>query len=174
MSPLTLHLIYIGAVLVLTYIAQYVVGKLLDIFYYSVAKKTKTKFDDEFIPLLRRLLVLGLWAFGLCKIALYFGVDIKGLLGTLGVVSIATAMVVKDSVTNIIAGVTIMFDKPFRVGDTVKIPSGEIGKILKIGIRRTHMLIGGDGKGQAGHLIIPNADLSKAKIVNFTYAKETK
>ena len=61
-----------------------------------------------------------------------------------------------------------MIDRPFRVGDKIKLPSGELVDVLSIGIRRSKFL----SQDKKEVIIMPNIDLSKSKIVNYTYAKE--
>ena len=60
-----------------------------------------------------------------------------------------------------------MIDRPFCVGDSIKLPSGEEVKVLDIGIRRSKFI-----SEDKAIFIIPNVDLSKSKIVNYTYGKE--
>ena len=60
-----------------------------------------------------------------------------------------------------------MIDRPFRMGDKVKIPSGEIVTVLDIGIRRSTFL-----SDEKAVIIVPNLDLSKSKIINYTYGQE--
>ncbi|MBU0709612.1 MAG: mechanosensitive ion channel family protein, partial [Candidatus Omnitrophica bacterium] len=86
-----------------------------------------------------------------------------------GVSSLAIALAAQDTISNIIAGFMIMIDNPFRVRDKIKLPSGEIVEVLDIGIRRTKCLAE-DG----AIIIVPNLDLSKNKIINFTYGEERK
>ena len=61
----------------------------------------------------------------------------------------------------------IMIDSPFRVGDQIKLPTGEIVAVLDIGIRRSKFL----AQDQA-IIIMPNLELSKSKIINYTYGEE--
>ena len=93
----------------------------------------------------------------------YFGINISALIATLGVGSLAIALAAQDTISNIIAGFLIMVDRPFKVGDEIKLPTGERVKVLKIGNRRSQF------RGEEDALIIvPNLDLSKSKIVNYS------
>lgn len=163
-------LLYIAGILSSTFLSQVLICKVLDLFYNKVAKRTRTDFDDELIPLLKRLLGIGVWVLGIGHLLVSYGIDVIGLTTTLGIGTVLTALLIKDSVSNIAAGVVIMFDKPFKIGDEIKLPSGESGRILKIGIRRTKLKIVDSGKN--AHLILPNSDVSKCKIVNYTQAQE--
>jgi small-conductance mechanosensitive channel len=96
-----------------------------------------------------------------------FGVNISALITTLGITSLAIALAAQDTIANIISGFLIMIDRPFRIGDRIKLPSGEPVSVLDIGVRRSRFL-GEDGSV----IIVPNLDLSKSKIVNITYGEE--
>jgi small-conductance mechanosensitive channel len=96
-----------------------------------------------------------------------FGINTNGIIAALGVGSLAIALAAQDTISNIIAGFLIMVDRPFRLDDTIKLPSGEKVKVLTIGLRRSKF------RAEDGAIIIvPNLALSKSKIVNYTYGKE--
>ncbi|MDI6774549.1 MAG: mechanosensitive ion channel [Verrucomicrobiota bacterium] len=134
----------------------------------NVARKTKTQFDDEFIPLLKRVAHTAVWLSASIVILKKFDVNLSALIAALGVTSLAIALAAQDTIANIIAGLLIMLDKPFRVSDEIKLPSGERVRVLGIGARRSRFLNLDDGS----IVIVPNLDLSKSKLTNYTYGKE--
>lgn len=136
----------------------------------NIAAKTETQFGDEFIPLLKRVTNIIIWIIAILFILTNFGVNINALIATLGVSSLAVALAAQDTIANIIAGFLIMIDRPFRIGDEIKLPSGEKVKVLDIGIRRSKFL----NLEDESIVIVPNLELSKSKITNFTYGKERK
>jgi MscS family membrane protein len=175
MLEIILHnALFVSLVLFTTLMGNRIINMLLDIYYCKVAKRTLTKFDDEILPLVKRLFNLGIWASGLCVIALNFGMNVTGLYAGLGISSLVIAMIVKESSSNIIAGITIMFDRPFKVGDQIKLPSGDFGYVLDIGLRRTRIEIHSDEQkiGPQSILVITNKDISKCKIYNYTLLQE--
>ena len=140
---------------------------VLDWYRQNIAEKTDTTLDDDLIPIVRRTVKTIIWTIAFLVILPFYGVNISALVTALGVSSLAIALAAQDTIANIIAGFLIMIDKPFRIGDTVKIPSGEKVEVLQIGVRRSRFLAE-DGS----IIIVPNLDLSKSKIVNFTYGEE--
>lgn len=134
----------------------------------NVATKTKTKFDDEFLPLLRKIANIAIWVIAFLTILTNFGVNVTVIIATLGVTSLAIALAAQDTIANIIAGFLIMLDRPFRIGDEIKLPSGERVRTLDIGVRRSRFVNLDDGS----IVIVPNLDLSKSKVTNYTYGKE--
>ena len=164
--------LYVLIVIALSGLGSLVIKRILNIYKLRIAKRTKTKHDDELIPLIQRLLGIGVWVVGIMLILIEFGVDVTALYATAGVSSICTAMLLKDSITNVVAGVTLMFDRPFRVGDKVKLHTGDVGEIIKIGLRRTNVLIPRTKDIGKSVLVIPNKSLSSAKVYNYTLAQE--
>ena len=132
----------------------------------NVAAKTKTKLDDKFIPLFRRIASTIIWSIGIVVLLAKLGVNINALIATLGVGSLAIAMAAQDTIANIIAGFLIMLDSPFSIDDEIKLPSGEKVKVLDIGIRRSKFL-----SEENAVIIMPNLELSKSKITNYTQSK---
>lgn len=149
------------------YWVQKLVGAGLGWYRDTIAIKTRTSLDDEFIPLFSRVGRTVIWVIGAIIILSRFGVDTKAIIASLGVGSLAIALAAQDTIANIIAGFLIMVDRPFRIGDEIKLPSGEKVKVLDIGIRRSKFL-----SEENAIIIMPNLELSKSKIVNFTYGKE--
>ncbi|MCD6583394.1 MAG: mechanosensitive ion channel [Candidatus Omnitrophica bacterium] len=150
-----------------TFLFQRVIGGIFSWYEKKVALQTKTRLDEELIPLLRRTAKIGLWVISLLIILPLFGVNITALVTTLGVGSLAIALAAQDTIANIIAGFMIMIDRPFRIGDRIKLPTGEEVTVLDIGIRRSKFSL-----DDQAIIIVPNLELSKNKIVNFTYAEE--
>lgn len=162
---------YIGTIFIIcvALIVQMITGAILGWYKENVTAKTRTKLDDKLIPILRRTLNVIIWIIALLIILPLYGVNISALIAALGVGSLAIALAAQDTIANIIAGFLIMIDTPFTIGDKIKIPSGEIVKVLDIGVRRSKFL-----SEDKAIIIVPNLDLSKSKIINYTYGKERK
>jgi MscS family membrane protein len=96
----------------------------------------------------------------------HFGVDVSSLLVFLGGGSVAIALAAQETLSNMIAGFIIMIDRPFRLGDRIKLPSGEIGEVYEIGLRSSKIL-----DFDNNLIVSPNAELTKTKIINYSYPK---
>lgn len=160
---------YIGSIFVfsIAYMVHKVAGSVLGWYKKNIAAKTKTSLDDKLIPILSRTLKLVIWVLALLVILPFYGINISALVAALGVGSLAIALAAQDTIANIIAGFLIMVDSPFQVGDKIKLPSGESVEVLDIGVRRSKFLFEDNAI-----IIVPNVDLSKNKIVNYTYGEE--
>lgn len=87
---------------------------------------------------------------------------VSGLIAALGVFGLAVSLAVKDSLSNVAGGLSVLFTKPFSLGDYVKI-GGDEGTIREIRLNYT-VLTTVDNKT----VHIPNGDVAKALIVNYT------
>lgn len=93
-----------------------------------------------------------------------FGQNIGSILTILGAGSLALGLAAQDTISNMISGFIIMIDRPFRVGDRIRIPSGEVGDVFEIGLRSTKIL-----DFDNNLVIVPNNELVKTRIVNLGY-----
>jgi len=155
--------LFVVTVLALFYFLQKSMGAFFDWYKVSVVLKSKTLLDDQFLPLFSRTASVILWSICLVILLSHFGININAIIATLGVGSLAIALAAQDTIANLIAGFLIMIDRPFVVGDMIKLPSGDKARVLEIGIRRSKFL--GEDKGL---IIVPNVDLSKNTIVNYS------
>jgi len=90
-----------------------------------------------------------------------FGVNVATLVTGLGVSGIAVALAVQNILGDLLAALSIVFDKPFDVGDTIGVDS-ITGVVEHIGLKTTRL------RSQSGEqIVIGNADLLKSRIRNF-------
>ena len=92
------------------------------------------------------------------------GFDLQVFLGAAGILTVALGFASQTSVANIISGLFIIFEKPFVLGDWVKVgASGVAGEVLSIGLLSTRIRTG-------NNLMVryPNEMLMKAEITNLT------
>ncbi len=99
-------------------------------------------------------------------LAIYFlfetwNIDMTAWLASAGIIGIAVGFAAKDTLANLFAGVLIMADTPYKIGDYVVLESGERGKVTHIGIRSTRILTRDDVE-----VTIPNSIMGNTRIVN--------
>ncbi|MCH9031603.1 MAG: mechanosensitive ion channel [candidate division Zixibacteria bacterium] len=157
-------IVYAIGVVVVTLMSIVIVGILTDWYSRAIASKTKTTFDDELMPLIRRIARLAFGIVGAMMILQRFDVDIKGLIAVLGVGSLAVALAAKDTLSNMIAGFVIMVDRPFRQGDRVILSGGVKCDVYQIGMRSTKFLT-----FENTIIIVPNSELVNMTIDNHSY-----
>ena len=102
------------------------------------AMKTDTRFDDLLVPLVSKSLKLFALCVGFLTAAQTFDLPILGLMGGLGLGGAALALASKDAVANFFGSVTVLFDRPFEVGDWI-ITDGAEGNVEAVGFRSTRI-----------------------------------
>ncbi|MCG8418037.1 MAG: mechanosensitive ion channel family protein [Proteobacteria bacterium] len=63
----------------------------------------------------------------------------EAILALSGVIAVTVGFALKDLASSVLAGITILFDRPFQVGDRVTV-AGQYGEITAIGLRSVRML----------------------------------
>ncbi len=101
------------------------------------------------------------WGGAVYFVLLTWKIDATGWIASAGVVGVAVGFAAKDTVANLISGLFIMADAPYKLGDFVVLGSGERGMVTEIGVRTTRILTRDDFE-----VIVPNAVIAGAKIVN--------
>lgn len=90
------------------------------------------------------------------------GISIAPILTALGVGGLAVALAIKDTLENLFAGLYLLSEGALRVGDLIRLDSGQEGVILDIGWRTTRIKT-----SQNNALLIPNSKLSQSLVTNF-------
>ena len=102
------------------------------------AQKTKGKFDDLLAQVIGKTLKIIVYTVGFIIGADLFGLPLNSIVTGLGIGGIAVAMAAKDTIANIFGFVTIVTDRPFNIGDWVKVQRSE-GTVEKLGFRSTQI-----------------------------------
>ena len=90
------------------------------------------------------------------------GISITPILGTLGVGGLAVALALQDTLANVFSGIYMTLARHVRIGDFVKLESGEEGYVFDIGWRATKVRMLPNNV-----VIIPNSKLSQSVITNY-------
>lgn len=98
--------------------------------------------------------------------AVYFAlvawqIDVTGWLASAGIVGLAVGFAAKDSLANLFAGMFIIADAPYKIGDVIKFDDGLRGRVTDIGLRSTRILTRDNIE-----INIPNSIIGNSKVVN--------
>jgi len=103
-----------------------------------LAARTDSKLDEQMVPLLSKAIKISIGAVSCLWIIQLFGYNISSLLAGLGIGGLAVALALQDTLSNFFGSVFIFLDRPFAVGDLVKV--GEVeGTVEEIGFRTTRI-----------------------------------
>ena len=129
--------------------------------------------DQGLENFLFRIVSVALWAVVILTAANELGVNVTGIVAALGIVGLAMAFAAQDTMENIIAGIFIIIDRPFREGERILLPKkigglySSWGDVQEIGLRTTTVR-STDGV----MLTIPNKLLTKDAVANFSHRRD--
>jgi len=147
---------------VLTFMAYKIFREVLVLLGKRISAKTKSEIDDVLIPVIDKIGGVVILIFGAIGIVNYLGYDITFLLAGVGVFGLVIAFAAQDALSNFFSGIFLLLDRPFSEGDYITLPSEEICRVEKIGIRSTRLY----EVFQNDYIILPNNKLINDKIVN--------
>ena len=113
------------------------------------------------VPLFEMGIKLGLLSVFAWFFMTLWGIDGTAWLASAGVIGIAVGFAAKDTLANLISGVSIVADAPYKIGDYIVLDTGERGIVTGLGMRSTRLLTRDDVE-----ISIPNAVMGNAKITN--------
>ncbi len=122
--------------------------------FQAIEPRTYPLFDN-----LAKVLLFG--AFAYLVLVVVWRLDPAGFLASAGILGLAVGFAAQDTLANLFAGVFIIADAPYRVGDFITLDTGERGEVLQIGLRSTRILTRDDIQ-----ITIPNSVMGQAKITN--------
>ena len=88
--------------------------------------------------------------------------DVVSIVAGLGIVGIAVGFAAQSTLSNFIAGITLLIERPFRIGDWVTI-NGQDGKVVKIALRTTWLRTRDNI-----FTMIPNDSVASSDIINYS------
>ena len=141
MTPTVTNILLIALKLFTIFAAAWTAFALTDVLAKFLAKqalRTSTKFDDLLVPLVSKSLKILAVCIAVLSAAQTFDLPVTGLVGGLGLGGAALAFAAKDAVANFFGSLTVLFDRPFEVGDWI-VTDGAEGTIETVGFRSTRI-----------------------------------
>ena len=134
---------------------------VVDAWMMKWAGKTASKLDDMLVPMVRKSLRVTLVILVVAQVGQSLSdKPVSSILAGLGVGSLAVALAAKDTVSNFFGSLVILSDKPFELGQLIKVGS-TTGTVETLGFRSTRL------RTLDGHLVtIPNGELANQTIEN--------
>ena len=104
----------------------------------KIASKTKSKVDDQLVPLARKSIKVIVIVFGCLYVLKTLDVDITPLIAGVSIGGLAFALAAQETIKNLFGSITIFTDQPFVVGDWIVIEGIE-GNVEEVGMRSTRI-----------------------------------
>jgi len=139
---------------------------VIAIYGHELAEKSDSDWDDRLVELLELIVKWLVWFAALMAILSVFEVNITPFLAGAGIAGLAVALAAQDIISNFFGGAIITIDKPFKVGDRVKVDQ-YYGDIMNVGPRSTRL------KTLDYQIVtIPNNKITTNVIVNYSEPDE--
>lgn len=150
------NLLSAGILLFLFWTANKIIQKMI------VSTLSRMKIENQSINLLLRAARFGIYIFATLTIADQLQINIKSLLAGVGVMGLAISFAAQDTVGNMISGIVIIIDKPFKEGDWIAL--GDMQATVTAIRLRTTVLTTFDNET----VVVPNKNISQERVINFT------
>lgn len=152
--------------LVVAFSLTYMTLRLVDIFLVHWRRRNSDRedksFNEQLFPIISKTLKVFIVVIAVLVTSQNLGLNITGVLASLSIGGLALGLAAQDTVANLFGAVAVFADKPFQIGDTIKLESIE-GVVESIGLRSTRI------RNPDGFLVtVPNKTMGNATITNVT------
>ena len=111
---------------------------IIAIYGHELADKSEGDWDDRLVELLELVVKYAVWFAALMAILSIFEINITPFLAGAGIAGLAVALAAQDIISNFFGGAIITIDKPFKIGDRIKVDQ-YYGDVVSIGPRSTRL-----------------------------------
>lgn len=145
---------------ILTALAKY-------IFRHTMRKQAEKGMDITKVMFLKQIVVTAIYIIGCATfLSLIPGMEkiSNSILASAGILAMAVGLASQEALSNIVGGLFIIFTRPFKVGDFIKVDDEVVGTVIEITLRHTII------KNVENRMIlIPNSKINSATIINSSY-----
>ncbi len=159
---------YAFMILLLSSFANSILESFVPYLESRLAEKTATSLDDVILGLFKKFSGVIIYVTGIILALDVLGLNIMPFVAGAGVAGIAIGFAAKDTLSNLIAGILLIIDRPFEVGDRIEVWSAPKnaatwGDVIDIGLRATKIKTTDNIV-----IVIPNNEIMKRDIINYT------
>jgi small conductance mechanosensitive channel len=156
-GPLVEHLL--GAIAI--FVILYLVGRLTRLVVLWAMRRGKA--DRQVRTLVRNLITVTTYVVAVITALVVYGVNVAVILTAAGVGTVAIGLAFQDLLRNVLAGIWLLLEQPFRLGDTITVMD-QTGAVQNITLRTTTLRTG------VGELaILPNLTVFTGIVINTTH-----
>lgn len=130
--------------------------------------KFSSSSDATQSTLLDTIFKIGVYASGLLIVLNYYGISIAPIITAMGVGGMAVAFGIRETLENIFSGLQIIISKQIRVGDYIKLSTGDEGKVADINWRFITVI----PANQGSVVVIPNKVIAGAVSTNYSMPRD--
>ncbi|MBE6321844.1 MAG: mechanosensitive ion channel [Bacteroidales bacterium] len=145
-----------------TWFISRAVSTFINVILKEKVNDESSRVDEHALSLIKKVSSFVIWSIGVITALNNAGVDVGALIAGLGIGGVAIALAAQDTAKNIFAGMMILFDRPFKIGELITI-DGTTGYVEDMGIRSTKL------RTYSGQLVvIPNYKTADSNLTNIT------
>jgi len=157
---------------IVAYLPNIVGALLLALLFWALSKVVKrmattalekTRISVEARNLLVRFATYTVAVIAVLTVADQLGINITSLIAGAGIAGLALSFAAQDTIANVISGIAIIIDRPFKQGDLISIGGDMRASVTDIRLRTT-VLTTLDNET----VVVPNKQLAQERVVNYT------
>mgnify|MGYP003629678659 FL=1 len=153
---------YLGIVAVLTLVAASLVQTW---FRRNIKLRIENNEDITSYKFLRYIAIFAVYFLGVILMLIAFE-SMRSFaataLGGAGIIAVVAGVASQEALSNLVGGLFIIFFKPFKLGDIIKVDESMVGTVTDITLRHT-IIRNYENK----MIVIPNAIINKEKLINY-------
>lgn len=153
---------YVLIIFNVTWAATRLIDSIIQKYVLPYVNASESKLDDQLIPIIRKGIRVSIWVIATLAALNNAGYNVGAVLASLGIGGLAFALAAQDTIANLFGSFTIFIDKPFAIGDRIKV-QGYDGSIEEIGLRSTRI------RTLSGRLVtLANSSVADSAIENIS------
>ncbi|MBW2974541.1 mechanosensitive ion channel family protein [Candidatus Woesearchaeota archaeon] len=150
------------SVIITAYLVIAVVDIIINAWVRRKAAKKESEIDENLTKISSKTSRIVFIIISLLFILNIWDVQIGPLLASLGIIGVAVAFGLQNTLGNIFGGVSLLVDRSIKVGDIIKIDEETSGTVIDVGLRSTRIKTWDNEV-----IIIPNGKLAGVNIKNY-------
>lgn len=167
-APIFERAFYALMIILLASFADSLLRIIIPVLEEKLASRTESRIDDVILGLLKKFASVVIYVTGAILALDTLGINILPFIAGAGVAGIAIGFAAKDTLSNVIAGILLIIDRPFEIGDRIEVwsapkNSATWGDVVDIGLRATRIRTTDNIV-----IVIPNNEIMKRDIINYT------
>jgi small-conductance mechanosensitive channel len=149
----------VAVILVVTYLLFKMVKAVFHWYFEVGHKSSHVKVELSLLPLLQKGSQIVIMAVGLMLVLSELGFQIAGLLAFTSLIAVVLGLASQETLANLFAGLALQLDRIYHYGDYLRLPTGEVARVRKIGMRSSKLY---DLSGKM--ILVSNSELAKMRV----------
>ncbi|MGV8151260.1 MAG: mechanosensitive ion channel family protein [Candidatus Woesearchaeota archaeon] len=131
------NIIEVLIVLLIIWIVIRFLDAIIEHYFKPMIAESESQLDDQLLPFAKTTVKIIVIVIGAIFLIKDFGYDVTSLVAGLGIGGLAFALAAQPLLTNLFGGISIIADKPFKIGDRIRVDDRYEGYVSQIGMRST-------------------------------------